>query len=199
MSDVVFYFDFTSPYGYLGAERIGVVFAGDAPRIAWRPILLGAILRETGARPLIEVPLKGAYARRDLERTARRFGIPFRFPATFPFKSVAAARAFYSVSEESPEQARDLALALYRAAFGEGRDIAHEGAVADVGADLGYDREAFLERLKAPHIKDRLRRETDDAMARGVFGSPFVTVNGEPFWGVDHLEEARTWLETGGW
>jgi 2-hydroxychromene-2-carboxylate isomerase len=199
MSDVVFYFDFTSPYGYLGAERIQAVFDGEATGIAWRPILLGAILRETGARPLTEVPLKGAYARRDLERTARRFGIPFTFPPTFPFKSVAAARAFYSVEEESPDQARQLALALYRTAFGEGRDIAHEGAVADIGAALGHDRAALLERLKAPHIKDRLRRETDEAMAQGVFGSPFVTVNGEPFWGVDHLEEARTWLQTGGW
>ncbi len=192
-----FYFDFSSPYGYLAAHRIEGLAARHGRDVVWRPILIGVVFKITGARPIIDVPLKGDYARRDMARTARLFGVPFTLPSPFPFASVAAARAFYWLSDSDPGRARALALAIFDAAFGAGRDVSGAGAVADIAAGLGID--GVPEALRDPAVKARLRAENDAAIERGVFGSPIVVVDGEAFWGVDRLDQIDRWLETGGW
>ncbi len=194
-----FYFDFSSPFGYLAAKRIDALAAGHGREVAWRPILLGAVFKTTGSRPVVEVPLKRDYARRDIERTARRFGVPFAWPSPFPFPAVAASRAFYWLGDRDAAQARDLARAIYDASFGAGRDMRSAQAVADVAAGLGLDGAEVLAAVQEQAVKDRLRAEVDAAMARSVFGSPYIVVDGEPFWGVDHLAQIDRWLETGGW
>ncbi len=120
-------------------------------------------------------------------------------PNPFPFLSLAAARAFYWLHQREPEQAKALAKAVFHAVFGEGRNMAEASAVADLAADLGVDRDQVLTALQDPAVKDRLRREVDEAVARGVFGSPFIIVDGEPFWGHDRLDQVAQWLRTGGW
>ena len=95
-------------------------------------------------------------------------------------------------------QAHELARALYGKAFG-GERIDSAEAVADVAASIGIDRNALLTAIEAPDVKDRVRVQNDAAMARGVFGSPYVIVDGEPFWGVDRFDQLDKWLETGGW
>lgn len=194
-----FYFDFSSPYGYLAAQRIDDVAARHGREAVWRPYLLGAVFKTTGSQPLLEIPMKGEYAERDMRRCARLFGIPFAWPPTFPFGSVAACRAYYWLVDRDPVQAKELAKALYRAAFAEGRDISGAEAVAGVAAEVGADRDTLLAALQDPEVKARLKQEVDAAVARGVFGSPFVFVDGEPFWGHDRLEHVERWLETGGW
>ena len=199
VAPIDFYFDFSSPYGYLAAQRIDDIAARHGREAAWRPYLLGAVFKTTGSQPLLQIPMKGEYAERDMRRCARLFGIPFTWPPTFPFASVAACRAYYRLSDRDPAQAKDLAKALYRAAFAEGRDISSAEAVGEVAAELGIDRDTLLAALQAPEVKERLKQEVDAAIARGVFGSPFIFVDGEPFWGHDRLEHVERWLETGGW
>jgi len=194
-----FYFDFSSPYGYLASRVIDGVAARHGRSVTWRPHLIGAVFPTTGSKPLLDIPMKGDYARRDLARTARRMGVPFELPAQFPFLSVAAARAFYWLGDSDPARARDLAAALYNAAFGEGRDITDVDYVVDVAAGLGVDGEALRAALGDAAVKDRLKREVAVAIERGVFGSPYIIVDGEPFWGHDKLDEIDRWLETGGW
>lgn len=194
-----FYFDFSSPYGYLASERIDALAARHGRPVAWRPFLLGAVFKTTRTEPLLGIPLKGDYARRDMERSARDLGIPFRFPETFPFLSVAACRAFYWLADERPEEAHALAQALYRRAFAEGREISSPETVVQVAERLGVDRQALEAALQDPVVKERLRREVEDAIGAGVFGSPFVVVDGEPFWGHDRLDAVERWLDTGGW
>src|SRR3546814_10341238 len=84
-----FYFDFSSPYGYLASEQIEALAARHGRTVAWRPILLGVVFQQTGGQPLLDIPLKGGYARHDLARSARLLGLPFQLPASFPFPSVA--------------------------------------------------------------------------------------------------------------
>ncbi len=194
-----FYFDFSSPYGYLAAHRIDAVAAKHGRDVAWRPFLLGVAFKTTGAKPFVDQPLKSDYGQRDMARTARLFGLPFTLPSPFPFAGVAASRAFYWLSDLDRERARALALAIYDAAFGAGRDMSGAHAVADAAAGIGLDRGEVLEALQDPAVKDRLRSEVDAALARGVFGSPFMVVDGEPFWGADRLDQVDRWLETGGW
>jgi 2-hydroxychromene-2-carboxylate isomerase len=194
-----FYFDFSSPYGYLAATQIDEIAARHGRTVRWRPHLIGAVFPTTGSKPLLDIPLKGDYARHDLPRTAHRLGIPFRLPSPFPFMSVAAARAFYWLSDSDPDKARELAIALYDKAFGEGGDISGADAVIAIGTGLGVDANALRAALNDAAVKQRLKSEVDAAIARGVFGSPYIVVDGEPFWGYDKLAEIDAWLETGGW
>jgi len=193
-----FYFDFSSPYGYLASELIDDLAARHGRRVAWHPILLGAVFRQTGSAPLTEIPLKGDYSKRDFARSARFLGIPFRMPTRFPLATQNAARAFLWLQDRDPARARDLAHALYRACFAEDIDISDTARLLVIADSLGLDKAALAAAVADPAIKDRLRAANDAAIARGVFGSPFVFVDGEPFWGVDRLPQIEKWLETGG-
>ena len=193
------YFDFSSPYGYLAACQIDDL-AGEFDRgVVWRPYLMGAAMKITGRRPLVTDPLVGEYARKDLERSARYIGVPISLPEPFPVATVAACRAYYWLLDQDEEKAKALAMALYRAFFVEGRNIGETEVVLDLAASLGIDREALASALQDPQVKEKLKVVTDDAIARGIFGSPFVIVDGEAFWGSDRLDQVRRWLETGGW
>lgn len=200
MTDVIeFWFDFTSPYAFFGALEIEALAAKHKRRVLWRPFLLGPAFKATGGQPLLDIPLRGDYARRDWARLARHAGIPFTLPASFPTGSVAAARAFYWLERERPDLLGRYVLAIFRAYFSEGREIHNVEAVIDIAASLGADRPTMAAALASPAIKDKLRAMTDEALARGVFGAPFIIVDGEPFWGADRLPMVDTWLQSGGW
>jgi len=90
-------------------------------------------------------------------------------------------------------------LALYRAYMVEDRDISSPEVTADVAASIGLDRQKVLDVIADPVMKERLKTETDIAIQRGLCGSPFMIVDGEPFWGADRVEHVDKWLATGGW
>ncbi len=194
-----FYFDFSSPFGYLASLRIDDVAAEFGRSVAWRPMLLGHVFKTTGARPLTEQPIKGDYSRRDIDRSARLMQVPFTWPDPFPFFALAASRAYYWLHQRDPDTAKALAQAVFHAAFREGRDMSDAAAVADLAAGLGVDRDQAVAALRQPAVKHRLRQEVDDAVSQGVFGSPFFVVDGEPFWGHDRLDQVAQWLRSGGW
>lgn len=196
---IEFYFDFSSPYGYLAAQRIGEVAEEYDREVLWKPFLVGAVFKTTGAKPALDIPMKGDYARLDLARSARLYDTPFVLPEVFPFMSVAACRACYWLNESDPEGAQTLILALYDTAFGEGQSIGEPAEVAAVAEELGHDADEVLAALQEPRIKDLLRREVEAAIAKGVFGSPYMIVDDEPFWGFDRLDDLALWLEMGGW
>lgn len=193
-----FYFDFASPYAYLAAMRIDDLAAGHGRSVRWRPIMLGAAMKVTGSRPLMQIPLRSDYLRHDVVRFARRLGIPFAFPPEMPIPTLAAARAFYWLQDDEPDLARRFARAVFEAHFGRGEDIREPSQVAAIAAPLGVDGAALVAAVADPVVKDRLRAETDAAIARGVFGAPFILVDGEPFWGADRLDQVDAWLR-GGW
>jgi 2-hydroxychromene-2-carboxylate isomerase len=196
---IQFYFDFSSPYGYLAAQRIDEIGAENGRDVDWRPFLLGAVFKTTGSQPLLGIPMKGVYALRDLKRSARLMDIPISIPDNFPFMSVSACRATYWLSEHDPEAGKALARALYRAAFAEGRNIANPQGVADVAADLGHDPDEAIAAMQDQRIKAMLKNKVDAAIGKGVFGVPYFIVDDEPFWGYDRLEDLGVWLESGGW
>jgi 2-hydroxychromene-2-carboxylate isomerase len=196
---IEFYFDFSSPYGYLGAQRIDAIGAEFGRAVSWRPILLGVIFKITGQSPLVSQTLRGPYSARDMARSARKLGVKFALPDGFPFSSIYACRVFYWLDGQSPDAAKAYARAVFNSAFAEGRVVAEPEAAVDLAVSLGHDRAAVLAGMQDPAVKERLRDETQQAMHKGVFGSPFVIVDGEPFWGNDRLGEVREWLQTGGW
>ena len=196
---IEFYFDFSSPYGYLAAQKIDAMAQLYERTVDWNPILLGVIFKTTGAQPLLEIPIKGDYARRDMERTARMLGVPFKVPEVMPFASVPAARAVYWAKDQETDQSVALAKALYDTAFAEGGDIRDAEAVVRVAGAVGLDTAALTAALGDEAVKTRLKVEIEKAMQAGVCGSPFFMVDGEPFWGADRLDHVERWLATGGW
>jgi 2-hydroxychromene-2-carboxylate isomerase len=191
-----FHFDFSSPYGYLGAERIEALAARHGRSVRWHPFLLGVVFKATGAMPLTSVPIKGEYAKRDMPRSAHFYGIPFRMPSKFPIATQAPARITLWQRERDADVSR-LVKALYRAYFVDDRDIGDAEVAADIAGEAGLDRAAARAAVDDPAIKDALRREVETSIAKGVFGSPFVFVDGEPFWGIDRFDQVERWLAQG--
>ncbi|MDH3474707.1 MAG: 2-hydroxychromene-2-carboxylate isomerase [Rhodospirillales bacterium] len=196
---IEFYFDFSSPYGYLGAQRIDEIGARHGREVAWKPFLLGAVFETTRSEPLLGIPMKGDYARVDIPRMARLLGVPFTLPSPFPFMSVAACRAYYWLLDRDRDKAKELAKAIYHASFGEGRDMSGAEAVIEAAGGLGVDAGELASALQDQAVKAHLRAEVEAAIGKGAFGSPFIFVDGEPFWGNDRLDLVDRWLETGGW
>ena len=196
---IEFYFDFSSPYGYIASEKIDALAAKHGREVTWRPFLLGVAFKTTGGAPLPTIPLKGAYHVRDMARTAKYHGVPYRFPSVFPIASVSPCRAFYFLDAKDPKRAQNLAKALYRAYFVDDVDISSADKTVEVSAKLGLKADEVRTGIGDQAVKDRTRTEVDKAIARGAFGSPYIIVDGEPFWGSDRLEQIDKWLATGGW
>ena len=194
-----FYFDFSSPYGYLAAQKIDALAAKYGRSVDWRPVLLGAIFKETGMAPLTMVPLKGDYSKVDFARSARFHGIAdFKMPSKFPIASQAPARIVLWLKARDPALAVRVAKALFRAYFVDDIDVSHPAAAVAGAAKEGIDAAAARAAVDDPAIKEALKREVGEAIARGVFGSPFVVVDGEAFWGLDRFDQIERWLATGG-
>jgi 2-hydroxychromene-2-carboxylate isomerase len=197
-SAVEFHFEFASPYAYLAHRRIEEIALRHGREVDWRPIMLGAAFKLTGARPTVEIPLKGSYFRRDVQRFARFLKVPLHLPDSMPMNSLAASRAFWWLHDREPFLARELGRAVLVTHWGEGRDLAAPEAVAAVAVGLGVDREELIAAVADPLVKERLKNETQRSIDKGVFGSPFFIVDGEPFWGADRLDMVEAWLG-GGW
>ena len=195
-----FYFDFSSPYGFLGSEKIESLAARHGRHVDWHPVLLGVVFRQTGAIPLTEVPLKGDYSRRDLARSAKFHGIEgFRMPSIFPIPTQAPARVVLWTKAHDPARTPAVVHALYRAFFSDDVDISKADVAAAVAARAGVSETAVRAAIDDPAVKEALKAENERALAAGVFGSPFIIVDGEPFWGVDRFDQIDRWLATGGW
>jgi 2-hydroxychromene-2-carboxylate isomerase len=195
---LTFYFDFSSPYGYLASTRIDALAAKHGRSVNWKPMLLGAAFKVTGQAPLPMVPLKGDYSKHDFARSARYYGIAFRQPSVFPIASQAPSRAFYWLNEKDPAAAKKLAAALYRAYFLDDVNISNPSDTVAVAAKQGHSAAEVETALNDPAVKEKVKLEVDAAIAKGVFGSPFVFIDDEPFWGMDRFDQIERWLASDG-
>ncbi|OWY34230.1 2-hydroxychromene-2-carboxylate isomerase [Herbaspirillum aquaticum] len=192
-----FYFDFSSPYGYFAAVEIDKLAAKYGRSVNWHPILLGPIFKALGTNSLVTIPVKGDYSRHDMERTARFHNIFYKAPSQFPIGTQVAARATLWVQQTQPAKAADLIKTLYSAYFTEDIDISVPENVLRIAADNGIDRAALETALGTPELKEQLRAATEAAGKAGVFGSPFMIVDGEPFWGFDRFTQLEAFLKNG--
>jgi 2-hydroxychromene-2-carboxylate isomerase len=200
MADPIqFYYDFASPYGYMAATKISALAAKHGRGVEWKPILLGVVFKVTGGVPLPSIPLKGEYSRRDMERSARLHNIPLTVPTKFPISAQSPSRVIYSLEAEGAARQEEVTLALYRAYMVDDRDISSPEVSADVAASVGMDRQKTINLIADPVMKEKLKVETETAIQRGVCGSPYVIVDGEPFWGFDRMDQVDHWLKSGGW
>ncbi|SDA91316.1 2-hydroxychromene-2-carboxylate isomerase [Mesorhizobium qingshengii] len=196
---IEFWFEFSSPYAYFAALDIDALARRHSKSIVWRPFLLGAVFRVTRMEPLPSQPMRGAYAIHDWERLARLHRVSFSLPSVFPIISLAPARMTYAMESMRPEMAGALARHLLTAMYQRGADIADASVAARLGAELGLDERMLVDVASDQRWKDALRARNDEAIERGIFGSPFFVVEGEAFWGSDRLAMVDRWLDSGGW
>lgn len=198
---LAFYFDFISPYGYFASLGIEQLAARHGRTVDWRPMLLGiAVLKVMGLKPLLDTPLKGDYMRRDVLRHARRHGVPLARDLNASVGNpLPAARAFYWVKQHRPELQAPMAHALFHAFWAEGRDLSTPEAVASIALPAGLDAVELAEGAATDHAATLLRNAIAASIKAGVFGSPTVIVDDEPFWGSDRMQEIDEWLACGGW
>ncbi|KAA8606625.1 2-hydroxychromene-2-carboxylate isomerase [Salipiger aestuarii] len=199
MNPIEFWFDFSSGYAFFAAQEIDALSSRVGRTVLWRPYMLGTAYKVTGARGLSSTPLKRDYARRDWARIAKARGLSFQLPPEHPRVALPATRAFYWIEAQDPGAARCFAKRIFAGYFNEGLDTASPEAVAPVALDFGYQPEDLMAGIIDPVIKSRTTELAEDAVARGVFGSPFFLVDGEPFWGWDRMGMMEEWIEAAGW
>ena len=194
---VEFFFDCSSPWTYLAFENIQPMAAEIGAVIAWRPFLVGGVFNtinpsvyESRATP---VPAKARYMLKDVQDWARHAGLRIRFPPTvFPVNSVKAMRACLVLEPEGRLVA--FARAVFEAYWGDDQDISQDEVLQAICDQVGVDR-SVLEKAAALEVKERLRANTDELIARGGYGSPTMFVNGaDMYFGNDRLPLVRAAL-----
>jgi len=196
-----FYFDFLSLYGYFASLRIEELAARHGRTVRWHSMLLGvSVMKTMGLKPLLETPLKGDYVIHDTARYARRHGIKLARSLTAPMMDPrAAARAFYWLRRNHPGKESDFAKLAFDHYWRQNVDLGPPMQVATLGPAIGINETALLEGMESETARNDLREAVAASLARGVFGAPFIIVDGEPFWGSDRLELLDQWLAAGGW
>jgi 2-hydroxychromene-2-carboxylate isomerase len=186
---VDFYFDFASPYAYFLAEPLQALCERRGRRLRWRPILLWTVLKQLGLPAPMENPAKQRYMLHDMARSARHYGRPFSLPSRFPLSSHLPARAFHYLQGQDETLAQRFAAEIFSAYFTRDADLGAPDVVAAIGVGLGLDRGVMEQAMNADAAKDALRAAGAEAAARGVWGSPFVFVGDEAFFGADRLPQ----------
>ncbi len=192
--ELEFWYEFASTYSYPAAMRMGRAAERAGLRVRWRPFLLGPIFGAQGWNdsPFNIYPAKGRYMWRDLARICEAENLPFKPPpARFPQNGLKAARL--ALAGEREGWIADFTRAVYTANFAEQKDISDDSTLAAILARLGVDASAAMAAASAPENKEKLKRQTGEATARGIFGAPSFTVGDELFWGNDRLEHAIVW------
>jgi 2-hydroxychromene-2-carboxylate isomerase len=185
-----FFFDVSSPWTYLAFTRIHDVVARTKAEIVWKPILVGgvfnAVNQDVYERRAHPDPRKASYSGKDLQDWARLAGIRIGKPPVFPVRAVAAMRCVIAADE--PGRLVPLSRALFEAYWGDLKDIGQADVLKEVVASVGLDAGALLARAEAAQVKDRLRANTEEVIARGGFGSPTMFVDGDDmYFGNDRL------------
>ena len=200
-ASIDFYFDFISGYGYFASLRIDALAARHGRRVNWHCMLLGvSVMKVMGLKPLLDTPLKGDYVKRDAARYQRRHGLSLARDLSHPMMDPRpAARAFCWVKREHPGLEAAFAHAVFDRYWRLGRDMSSTEELLTLAAPLGLSAADLRAGIEGETSRVDLRNAVAAALEVGVFGSPFIVIDGEPFWGSDRLELAEQWLAQGGW
>ena len=183
MRALTWYFDFVSPFSYLSFRQLDEL-PGDVA-VELRPVLFAGLLQHHGQKGPAEIPAKRRWTYRWCVWQAAQLGIPFRFPAAHPFNPLHHLRLALAAGPTRETVGR-----IFEAVWTTGADAGDATAFAALARDLGVDQA----RLASPEIKDALRRNTEHAAAKGIFGVPTFEVNEEQFWGADALAFVQAFL-----
>jgi 2-hydroxychromene-2-carboxylate isomerase len=199
VQEIEFYYDLVSPYSYLAHTQLPGLSERTGARVMLRPVLLGGVHQATGNQAPIATPAKAAYGKRDVRRWARLYGVPLRQPDPFPFRTLKTMRAaVFCAAYGGLDEFTRAAFKLYWEEGGpSGADGDEDGPIREAARRAGLDPEAVVEGAGSPEMKLALRKATDSAVERGVFGAPMFFVGGKMFFGNDRLLFVEATLKNG--
>ncbi|CAI8873594.1 2-hydroxychromene-2-carboxylate isomerase [Pseudomonas sp. IT-P100] len=183
-----FYFDLGSPATYLAYTQLPKICAQTDSQLNYIPILLGGVFKATGNASPATIPAKGAYMFQDLDRYARRYGVPLKFNPNFPINTLMLMRAVTGMQLRHPERFQAFIDCLFQAIWVEGRNLDDLATVATVLTKNGFDPTEVLALTADEEVKTALKNNTEKAVQRGVFGAPSMFVDNQLFFGQDRLD-----------
>ena len=179
-ASVDFYFDFVSPYSYIALHRLKEL----PVQVSYQPVLFAGLLNQWGQKGPAEIPAKRRWTYRWCTWWAKDLGIPFRFPAEHPFNPLSYLRLALACGSR-PDAVKRIFESIWM----------HGENVADPRRFEALCRELRVEPAQLQQVKDELRKNTDEAAARGVFGVPSFVVDGEVFWGADSIDFLKAYVD----
>lgn len=185
---VEFYFDLGSPATYLAYTQLPKICAATNSELIYMPMLLGGVFKATGNASPAMIPAKGRYMFQDLDRYAKRYGVPLRFNPHFPINTLILMRAVTGVQLRQPNRFQALIDCLFRALWVEGRSLDEPATVAAVLSEHGFDPQEVLALTNDETVKAVLKENTETAVKRGVFGAPSMFIGKQMFFGQDRLD-----------
>lgn len=183
---VEFFYDFTSPTAYLAWTQLPAIVKRTGARLVYRPMFLGGVMQATENRPPGTVKPKAKWMAQDLQRFAKRYGVPYAPNPHFPMLTLMVQRAAVGWLDR-PDFDAYLA-AIFNAAWRDSKNIADKAALAEVLSAAGFDPADFFAAAENPANKEKLKANTDEAVSRGAFGAPTFFIGEEMHFGQDRLD-----------
>ena len=181
-----FYFDFASPYSFLAHKQIGKIEKENSIKMKYMPIFLGGLLNLAGIKANADIPIKAKYMIKDCKLWAEKYNITFKFNNYFPIKTLNLMRC--TLVAEKKDFAQIFITKIFDAIWKDGINLNDNAIVEKLLQNLDLNPKTFLMEAIEPKIKDELKKRTDDAHQKGIFGAPSFIINNKVFWGQDRLE-----------
>ncbi len=194
---VEFFFDFGSPTSYLAWTQLPQLAAEAGAQLVWRPMLLGGVFKATGNASPVTVTAKGRWMSDDMARWARRYGVTLAMNPHFPINTLTLMRGAAGLQLRRPDDFERYVDTVYRAMWQTPCNMGDPAVMAQVLQRAGFDVDDLLALVNDPEVKARLAANTEEAVARGVFGAPTMFVDGQMFFGQDRLDFVREALSGG--
>jgi 2-hydroxychromene-2-carboxylate isomerase len=188
---VEFFFDFGSPTAYLAYTQLPDVARDAGADLIYRPMLLGGVFKATGNASPVSVPAKGKWMNGDIMRWAKRYCVPFNFNPDFPVNTLTLMRGAVGMQMQQPQDFDRYVKAVFKAMWVAPRNLGDVAEMAAVLSEAGFDTDAFTAMVSDPAVKAQLVANTEEAVARGVFGAPTCFVGGHMFFGQDRIDFVR--------
>ncbi len=183
-----FYFDFVSPYSFLAHKEIRKIEKKNSVKIKYKPILLGALHNLHGIKAPAFIPAKAKHMIRDCKLIAEKNKIKFKFNSYFPIRSLNLMRGVI-VAEEDNYKSYYID-SIFNSIWQDGLNMNDENIIQKILQNLNINPKTFLLRSASSSIKDSLRKKTNEAYEKGIFGAPSFVSNNKIFWGQDRIEFA---------
>lgn len=192
---IIFYFDFISAYSYLAWVQFPKLLEETKASMEAIPVFLAGMLHACGQKGPAEIPSKRNYCFKDILMCAAECGVPIEGPPSHPFNPLLALRMCTALSDENQKQ--KLIHKMFTACWSEGKNIADANILSQLANECGLDGQLLLQKAQESTIKEQLKKNTEAALKKGVFGVPTFLVNGELFWGNDRLHFLKRFLKEG--
>ena len=185
---IEFYFDFVSPYSYIAHKEIQKVEKKNTFKIKYMPICLGGLHNSAGVTPAAFISVKAKYMIKDTKLVSEKKNIKFTFNYYFPIKTVNFMRGVIIAEEDNFEKL--YIEKIFNAIWKDGLNMNDQSIIEKVIKNMDINPKTFLLRATDIKIKDKLKKLTDDALKKGIFGAPTFLINKKIFWGQDRLSYA---------